>query len=94
EIYQMFRDAVELEIAWGKHITEGHILGLTDDIIEDYIQHLADKRLKAVGLEKLYNKAHPIKWVDNFSSFNDQKTNFFEGNVTNYSKGSLDLDDF
>ncbi len=24
----------------------------------------------------------------------DQKRNFFEGNVTNYSKGSLDLDDF
>ena len=94
EIYQMFRDAVELEIAWGKHITEGNILGLTDDILEDYIQHLADKRLKAVGLEKIYNKAHPIKWVDSFSSFNDQKTNFFEGNVTNYSKGSLDLDDF
>ena len=34
------------------------------------------------------------QWVDNFSQFNDQKTNFFEGNVTNYSKGSLDLDDF
>jgi len=94
EVYQMFRDAVDLEISWGKHITEGHILGLTDDIIEDYIQYLADRRLKAVGLEKIYNKEHPIKWVENFSNFNDQKTNFFEGNVTNYSKGSLDFDDF
>jgi ribonucleoside-diphosphate reductase beta chain len=94
EVYDMFRKAVDLEVSWGKHITEGNILGLTDGIIEDYIQHLADKRLTAVGLEKLYNKEHPIKWVDNFSSFNEQKTNFFEGNVTNYSKGSLDLDDF
>lgn len=94
EVYQMFRDAVELEITWGKHITEGNILGLTDSIIEDYIQYLADRRLKAVGFEKIYNKEHPIKWVDNFSNFNDQKTNFFEGNVTNYSKGSLDFDDF
>jgi ribonucleoside-diphosphate reductase beta chain len=94
EVYDMFQKAVDLEIAWGKHITEGNILGLTDGIIEDYIQHLADKRLTAVGLEKIYNKEHPIKWVDNFSSFNEQKTNFFEGNVTNYSKGSLDLDDF
>ncbi len=94
EVYEMFEKAVELEVSWGKYITEGNILGLTDGIIEDYIQHLADKRLNAVGLKKLYNKEHPIKWVDNFSSFNDQKTNFFEGNVTNYSKGSLDLDDF
>jgi ribonucleoside-diphosphate reductase beta chain len=94
EVYEMFSKAVDLEISWGKYITEGNILGLTDSIIEDYIQHLADKRLTAVGLDKMYNKEHPIKWVDNFSSFNDQKTNFFEGNVTNYSKGSLDLDDF
>ena len=94
EVYSMFREAVKLEIEWGKYITQGQILGLTDDIIEQYIQYLADDRLKAVGMEKLYNVSHPIKWVDNFSNFNDQKTNFFEGNVANYSKGSLDLDDF
>ncbi len=94
EVYEMFDKAVELEISWGRHITEGQILGLTDDIIEDYIKYLADKRLHAVGLEKRYHREHPIKWVDNFSSFNDQKTNFFEGNVTNYSKGSLNFDDF
>ena len=94
EVYQMFRDAVKLECEWGAYITQGQILGLTDEIIEQYIQHLADKRLHAVGMKKIYNVEHPIKWVDNFSQFNDQKTNFFEGNVTNYSKGSLDLDDF
>jgi len=94
EVYEMFDKAVELEIAWGQHITEGQILGLTNDIIEDYIKYLADKRLHAVGLEKRYNREHPIKWVDNFSNFNNQKTNFFEGNVTNYSKGSLNFDDF
>jgi ribonucleoside-diphosphate reductase beta chain len=94
EVYQMFRDAVRLESEWGAYITQGQILGLTDDIIEQYIKHLADTRLHAVGMEKLYNVEHPIKWVESFSKFNDQKTNFFEGNVTNYSKGSLDLDDF
>jgi ribonucleoside-diphosphate reductase beta chain len=94
EVYEMFRSAVKLESEWGAYITQGQILGLTDQIIEQYIQYLADQRLHAVGLNKLYNVEHPIKWVDNFSKFNDQKTNFFEGNVTNYSKGSLDFDDF
>ena len=94
EVYDMFREAVELEINWGKHITQGKILGLTDDIIEQYIKYLADERLKAVKLKPLYNVQNPIKWVDDFSSFNDQKTNFFEGTVANYSKGSLDFDDF
>ena len=94
DVYDMFEKAVELEVSWGKYITEGQVLGLTDDIIDQYIKHLADKRLHAVGLKKLYNTEHPIKWVDDFSKFNDQKTNFFEGNVTNYSKGSLSFDDF
>ena len=94
EVYEMFKEAVKLECEWGRYITQGQILGLTDDIIEQYIQYLADNRLKAVGMKKIYNVDNPIKWVDSFSSFNEQKTNFFEGNVTNYSKGSLDLDDF
>ena len=94
DVYEMFRSAVKLESDWGAYITQGQILGLTDEIIAQYIQYLADQRLKAVGLEPLYNVEHPIKWVDNFAKFNDQKTNFFEGNVVNYSKGSLDFDDF
>ncbi|MGE4472477.1 MAG: ribonucleotide-diphosphate reductase subunit beta, partial [Sulfuricurvum sp.] len=65
-----------------------------NEIVEQYIQHLADNRLNAVGLKPLYNVTNPIKWVDDFSKFNDQKTNFFESTVTNYSKGSLSFDDF
>ncbi|MDY0116947.1 MAG: ribonucleotide-diphosphate reductase subunit beta [Sulfurimonadaceae bacterium] len=93
EVVEMFKKAVELEVAWGQYITQGQILGLTNDIVEQYIKYLADERLHAVGFEKLYNVTNPIKWVDDFAKFNDQKTNFFEGTVTNYSKGSLSFDD-
>ena len=93
EVIEMFKEAVELETQWGKYITQGQILGLTDDIVEQYIKYLADDRLTSVGFEKLYNVENPIKWVDDFAKFNDQKTNFFEGTVTNYSKGSLSFDD-
>lgn len=97
EIYDMYEDAVNLEIAWGKYITEGQILGLTDSILEDYIKYLADQRMyviRAAGFKKIYNVEHPMKWVENFSKFNEQKTNFFEGNVCNYSKNSIAMDDF
>ena len=94
KVREMFRKAVELEASWGKYITQGQILGFTDGIIEQYIQYLADKRLEAVGYTKEYNVSHPIQWVDGYASFNDQRTNFFEGNVVNYSKGSIDFDDF
>ncbi len=90
----MFRKAVQLESSWGAYITQGQILGFTDKIIEQYIQYLADRRLEAVGYKPEYNVKHPIPWVDGYASFNDQRTNFFEGNVVNYSKGSIDFDDF
>lgn len=94
EAIEMFRKAVEIESSWGDYITQGQILGLTSEIIHQYIQYLADDRLTRVGLSKLYNVSHPIKWVDQFASFNEQKTNFFEAKVTNYAKGSVNFDDF
>jgi ribonucleoside-diphosphate reductase beta chain len=90
----MIREAVEMEAQWGAYITQGQILGFTDAIIRQYIQYLADQRLIAVGYEPEYNVKHPIPWVDGYASFNEQRVNFFEGNVVNYSKGSLDFDDF
>jgi ribonucleoside-diphosphate reductase beta chain len=94
KVRAMFRKAVELEASWGSYITQGQILGFTDAIIKQYIQYLADKRLEAVGYAPEYNVKHPIPWVDGYASFNDQRANFFESNVVNYSKGSIDFDDF
>jgi len=94
EVRTMFRQAVDLESSWGDYITQGQILGFTKNIIRQYIEYLADRRLEAVGYSPEYNVKHPIPWVDGYSSFNDQRTNFFEGNVVNYSKGSIDFDDF
>ena len=93
KVRAMFRKAVELEASWGAYITQGQILGFTDGIITQYIQYLADKRLYAVGYKPEYNVKHPIPWVDGYASFNDQRTNFFEGNVVNYSKGSISFDE-
>jgi ribonucleoside-diphosphate reductase beta chain len=94
KVRDMFSKAVDLEASWGAYITDGQILGFTKEIIRQYIEYLADKRLEAVGYEPMYNTKHPIPWVDGYASFNDQRTNFFEGNVVNYSKGSIDFDDF
>ncbi|RDU73482.1 ribonucleotide-diphosphate reductase subunit beta [Helicobacter aurati] len=94
EVIEMFRKAVDIESSWGEYITQGQILGLTSQIIRDYIEYLADKRLNAVGLPRIYKKNNPIKWVDDYAQFNDQRTNFFEAKVTNYSKGRLNFDDF
>jgi ribonucleotide reductase beta subunit family protein with ferritin-like domain len=93
EVREMFQRAVELETAWGKYITEGEILGLSEELLGRYIKYLANDRLKKVGFTPLYDvHENPLKWIDDFSKFNEHRTNFFEGNVTNYSKGSLEFE--
>ncbi|GAA7189843.1 ribonucleotide-diphosphate reductase subunit beta [Helicobacter pylori] len=94
EVIGMFKKAVEIEASWGNYITQGKILGLTSSLIEQYIQFLADSRLSKVGIAKVYGVQHPIKWVESFSSFNEQRSNFFEARVSNYAKGSVSFDDF
>ena len=93
EIMEMFRQAVDLETSWGEYITQEQILGLTPKIIRQYIEYLADRRLKAVNYPILYNTQNPIKWVDEQVNFNSQRTNFFESKVRNYVKGGLTFDD-
>lgn len=94
EVVEMFKQAVQVEINWGIYITQGKLMGLTEELIKGYIQYLAKERMERVGLPKIYDNKNPIDWVNRFSSFNEQKTNFFEAKVTNYTKGGVDFDDF
>jgi ribonucleoside-diphosphate reductase beta chain len=94
----MFEEAVRMEIEWGKYITQEGILGLSPALIEKFVKYLANQRMADLKLPLLYPEIgtstadNPLPWFDSFSAFNDQKTNFFEGNVSNYSKGSLEMD--
>jgi ribonucleoside-diphosphate reductase beta chain len=87
---ELFRKAQELESAWGRHIIEGGVLGLTDEIINEYVKYLADDRAQRLGLGSLYGSKNPVEWVDRFSRVNYTEENFFETKVTSYSKKQLD----
>ena len=94
EVRDMFRKAVDLESSWGEYITQCQILGFTPSMIRQYIESLADERLKAIGYEVEYGTKNPMTWIYDYSSFNDQRSNFFESKSSSYSKGSISFDDF
>ncbi len=96
KIREMMRIGVEHEIAWGQYVTNNEILGMNDQLIEQYIKYLSNLRLKAIGIEVLYPEIteHPIAWIEGFSNLNSTKTDFFEAKVTNYTKAAAyDFDD-
>lgn len=88
DIQELFKNAVELEILWGKHIISGGVLGITDGIIEDYIKHLANERCAMIKISPIYpGVKNPVAWVDKFSSINNEESNFFESKVKSYAVG-------
>ena len=97
QVNNMFEEAYQLETEWMKYATSGLI---SDDVIEATVAYFCRKRAKAIGMydDEIDVFGHGYKTVlvkklESFGSFNETKTNFFEGNVKNYSKGSLNFDE-
>ena len=97
-VHVMISDAVEIELEYAHDILEGRsIAGLSKDIITDTVHNFANERLRTIGLSPIFpstEKTTLQKLVAQNNKLNSIKTNFFEGNVANYSKGTLDIDDF
>lgn len=87
----ILRNAVDMEITWGKHMIEGGILGYTDPIIEAHTKFLGNKYAAGMNLGILYPEAtrDPLAWCDDYMRENGVDTNFFEDHVIEYEDLSL-----
>jgi len=82
-IYGMFREAVDQEIRWGKHVYGNNIMGISEKSTEDYIRWIGNNRLNAMGLSKIFGDvSNPYRHLEGA-----KETNFFEaGGVTDYDR--------
>lgn len=91
-IKDMVQEAVTQEIKWSEHIIGDNILGMPLPAVSEYIKYLANTRLKAVGIEPLYdNPKNPFKHLEKIADTSKDahvKTNFFDATVTSYQMSS------
>ncbi len=96
--YEMIKEAVDIELEYGKYLLENYpIMGLTEELIEKTVYNYANDRLNKIGLDPIFTQSSETylqKLVEKHLRMNDVRSNFFESNVSNYAKNSLDLDDF
>lgn len=92
DVYKIFHESVQLEISWAKYIFNGGVFGATDDMLENYIKTLGNKRAKYIGAPFLpYDGVtNPYEWVERFSAPNGVEKNFFETKVDAYQTGALE----
>jgi ribonucleoside-diphosphate reductase beta chain len=83
---QLVMQGVELEYIFASTVFPRGIFGLTADGFRKYIQYIADKRLKAIGLPAQYNNENPFPWMSEAIDLRKEK-NFFETRVLEYQSG-------
>lgn len=88
---QALKEAALMEIVWAKHMIEGGILGLTDEIVEGSIKFGANQVSNAVGLGDIWPevKKDPLAWCDAYLKEHGIETNFFEQKVLEYTDQAL-----
>jgi ribonucleoside-diphosphate reductase beta chain len=89
-IYQTINEAVELEKEWAHYILS-EIKGIDLEEFEGYVEYLANKRLRQLGLKNLYKERNnPMPWIQIFGDemMNETKSDFFEQKSRTYSKVS------
>jgi ribonucleotide reductase beta subunit family protein with ferritin-like domain len=72
------------------------MIGMNAQLMNQYIQFVADRLSVQLGYDKIYNVANPFSFMELISL--QSKTNFFEKTVSDYSlankSGSTEAFDF
>ena len=88
EVHDMFKEAVDIEIEFITQAIPCNLLGLNSDLMTQYIQFVADRLLTQLGYSKIWNiNKCPLDFMERISL--DNKTNFFDNRVSDYSKASI-----
>ncbi len=83
DIRSIICDAVEAEKYFVKDALPVNLIGMNADLMQQYIEFVADRLLLSLGHGKVYNAENPFPWMESISLTG--KTNFFEGKATEYA---------
>tara|TARA_R110000744_G_scaffold201109_2_gene320267 strand:- start:1737 stop:2864 length:1128 start_codon:yes stop_codon:yes gene_type:complete len=94
ECIKMFTDAVDQEKAWADYLfKDGSMLGLNKELLSQYIEHIAMKRMGNAGLPKIYNQtSNPLPWTKKWIAGGDVQVAPQETEITSYINGGTKQD--
>ncbi|PIQ83990.1 MAG: ribonucleotide-diphosphate reductase subunit beta [Candidatus Omnitrophica bacterium CG11_big_fil_rev_8_21_14_0_20_63_9] len=80
------KEGVRLEYRHAEDSLPNGLLGLTHQMMKQYVEYIADRRLERLGLPKPYGTSNPFPWMSEVIDLRKEK-NFFETRVTEYQTG-------
>jgi ribonucleotide reductase beta subunit family protein with ferritin-like domain len=87
EVYDMIREAVEIEKEFICGSLSCRLIGMNQELMSEYIEFVSDRLLVQLGYDKIYKTKNPFDFMERISL--EGKDNFFEKRVSNYSKSGI-----
>ena len=95
-VISMFKNAVREEKEWAQYLfKDGSMIGLNDKLLSQYVEWIANKRMKALGLDPIYDQPlrnNPLPWTQHWISSKGLQVAPQETEVESYVVGGIKQD--
>jgi ribonucleoside-diphosphate reductase beta chain len=95
-VYEMFKRAVDEERSWARYLfKDGSMIGLNDKLLCNYVEWIANRRMKAIGLKPIYDIAannNPLPWTEDWLNSKNVQDPPQEETLTSYIIGGINQD--
>ena len=95
-LIEAFKKCVNEEKAWAEYLfKDGSMIGLNDKLLHQYVEWVANRRLKALGLKPIYDipaKNNPLPWTEHWISSKGLQVAPQETEVESYIVGGIKQD--
>ena len=88
----MFKEGAEQEKEWAEYLfKDGSMLGLNKDILCQYVEYITDVRVKAIGIDPIFNVTkNPIPWINTWLASDTVQVAPQEVEISSYLVGQVD----
>ncbi len=94
--YEMFDKCVNEEKSWAEYLfKDGSMIGLNERLLHNYVEWIANKRMRAIGLKPKYNqpiKNNPLPWTEHWLNSKGQQNAPQETEIESYVVGGIKQD--
>ena len=95
-VYKMFELAVNEEKRWAQYLfKDGSMIGLNDKLLYNYVEWIANRRMKAIGLKPMFDiptKNNPLPWTEHWLNSKEVQEAPQETEKISYLVGALNQD--
>jgi ribonucleotide reductase beta subunit family protein with ferritin-like domain len=86
DIYNILKEAVEISKQFNDDAIPCRLIGMNNELMNQYIEYIADRLLLLLNYPKLYNATNPFEFMETIGL--NKKTNFFEHRPTDYQSAN------